>query len=160
MFPKCGTKSPSGKISRGLVKNEIPYCNLIKLNESDFLEEGSKNLHFYPPYAGGSLKLGQYLKPWDLNSTLPVKSALHIFTVFLSTQSSFFLWKTPPQKTLNWPLFKSLQYSLWGLKIDRTELPLPLVYIARPLSNLLKVKKNKQQKSPVIYLASIFTLLV
>lgn len=43
-FPECGTEETSG----GLVENEAPYCNLVKFNESDFLEVGSVNLHFYP----------------------------------------------------------------------------------------------------------------
>ena len=40
--------SPSGEISGARIANEISYCNLINLNESDFLDVGSKSLHLCP----------------------------------------------------------------------------------------------------------------
>lgn len=53
----------AGKTAGGLIKNKFLHCNLVKLNESNFMEVGSKNLPFYLSSAGRSLNLGQRLKP-------------------------------------------------------------------------------------------------
>lgn len=68
------------KLLESLLKSEDPFRNLIKGNESDFLEEGSIFLTF----AGESLTVGQCLKPWALDATMTLESALPIFNAVWS----------------------------------------------------------------------------
>ena len=52
--PSMTQISPSGDISGARIANEIPYCNLVNVNESDFLDVGSKSLHLYPSRRWGA----------------------------------------------------------------------------------------------------------
>lgn len=115
--------SPSGEISGARIANEISYCNLINLNESDFLDVGSKSLHLYPSRRWVTqLRAGSQAVRPEFHL---VKTAGHIFTVFLFRKSSLSLYEQCPSSDFFFffaIIFMDIRFSCWTVSSWKTEI--------------------------------------